>query len=255
MNNSISESEGVYGMGFLDFFRKKDESKKTCSAVILAAGSSERMGFDKLFCMLEEKPVLARTILAFEQSPNVDEIVLVTKAEQIERLADLCREYGFQKVTAVVCGGKTRMESALAGVSAVSTDADWIAVHDGARPFVTEELIQRILEAAIQYYAAVPVIKSTDTLKLIQKDGSISGTVDRDAVVRVQTPQIFSADLLKGALSDAVAKGLLYTDDSAAVERMGIQVQTVEGSEDNIKLTRPMDLEIAMMIAEQEKMQ
>ena len=146
------------------------------------------------------------------------------------------------------------MESALAGVSAVSADSDWIAVHDGARPFVTEDLIQRTLEAAIQYYAAVPVVKSTDTLKLIREDGFVSGTVDRNAVVRVQTPQIFSADLLKGALSDAVSKGLLYTDDSAAVERMGIQVCTVAGSEDNIKLTRPLDLEIAKMIVEQEQM-
>ena len=241
-------------MGFLDYFRKKEESKKTCSAVILAAGSSERMGFDKLFCLLGEKPVLARTIYAFEKSPSVDEIVIVTKAEQIERMADLCKEYGFQKVSAVVCGGSTRMESALAGVSAVSADSDWIAVHDGARPFVTEDLIQRTLEAAIQYYAAVPVVKSTDTLKLIREDGFVSGTVDRNAVVRVQTPQIFSADLLKGALSDAVSKGLLYTDDSAAVERMGIQVHTVAGSEDNIKLTRPLDLEIAKMIVEQEQM-
>ena len=146
------------------------------------------------------------------------------------------------------------MESALAGVSAVSADSDWIAVHDGARPFVTEDLIQRTLEAAIQYYAAVPVVKSTDTLKLIREDGFVSGTVDRNAVVRVQTPQIFSADLLKGALSDAVSKGLLYTDDSAAVERMGIQVCTVAGSEDNIKLTCPLDLEIAKMIVEQEQM-
>ena len=146
------------------------------------------------------------------------------------------------------------MESALAGVSAVSTDADWIAVHDGARPFVAEDLIERTLDAAIQYYAAIPVIKSTDTLKLIQEDGTVTGTVDRDAVVRVQTPQVFSADLLKGALTDAVAKGLLYTDDSAAVERMGIQVHIVEGSEDNIKLTRPLDLEIAKMFAEQEQM-
>ena len=212
------------------------------------------MGFDKLFCLLGEKPVLARTIVAFEQSPRVDEIILVTKAEQMERIADLCKEYGFQKVSAVVCGGSTRMESALAGVSAVSTDADWIAVHDGARPFVAEDLIERTLDGAIQYYAAIPVIKSTDTLKLIQEDGTVSGTVDRDAVVRVQTPQVFSADLLKGALTDAVAKGLLYTDDSAAVERMGIKVHIVEGSEDNIKLTRPLDLEIAKMFAEQEQM-
>ena len=241
-------------MGFLDYFRKNEKSKKTCSAVILAAGSSERMGFDKLFCLLGEKPVLARTIVAFEQSPRVDEIILVTKAEQMERIADLCKEYGFQKVSAVVCGGSTRMESALAGVSAVSTDADWIAVHDGARPFVAEDLIERTLDGAIQYYAAIPVIKSTDTLKLIQEDGTVSGTVDRDAVVRVQTPQVFSADLLKGALTDAVAKGLLYTDDSAAVERMGIKVHIVEGSGDNIKLTRPLDLEIAKMFAEQEQM-
>ena len=241
-------------MGLLDFFQKKEERRKTCSAVILAAGHSERMGFDKLFCLLDGKPVLAKTILAFEQSEFVDEIVLVTKADQIEKMADLCKEYGFQKVSAVVCGGNTRMESALAGVSAVRSDADWIAVHDGARPFVAESLIQRTLEAAMIHYAAVPVVQSTDTLKLIEKDGGISGTVDRNVVVRVQTPQIFASDLLKGALSDAVAKGLLYTDDSAAVERMGIRVFTVEGSEENIKLTKPFDLLIARLIAEQETM-
>jgi 2-C-methyl-D-erythritol 4-phosphate cytidylyltransferase len=124
-------------------------------------------------------------------------------------------------------------------------DSALTAIHDGARPFVSQELIARAVERASIQYGAVPVIKSTDTLREIDDEGTLTGTLDRDRVVRVQTPQIFLTDLVKGALSDAVRRGMNFTDDAAAVERMGLAIKSVPGDEDNIKLTTPQDLVIA----------
>ena len=232
---------------------KKEEPPLSCAAVIVAAGSAQRMGFDKLSVMLEGQPVLVRAINAFEQSPLIEEIVVVTREDRIAEVADLCSQYNLSKVSSVVCGGKTRTESAFAGVMAVQKDSRLIAIHDGARPFVSKELIERcIMKASIQY-AAVPVIKSTDTLRTVDADGALDGTCDRDRVVRIQTPQVFLTELVKGALSDAVQKGLTFTDDATAVERMGTVIQSVEGEEENLKLTTPQDLVLAKGILDRKR--
>lgn len=233
-------------------FRKEDPPL-SCTAVIVAAGSSERMGFDKLTVMLEGQPVLVRAIDAFEHSPLIEEIVVVTREDRISEVADLCRQYNLSKVSGVVCGGKTRTESAFAGVMAVKKDSRLIAIHDGARPFVSKKLIERcVMKASIQY-AAVPVIKSTDTLRTVDGEGALDGICDREHVVRIQTPQVFLADLVKGALSDAVQKGMTFTDDAMAVERMGTPVQSVEGDEENMKLTTPQDFVLAQGILDRRK--
>ena len=152
------------------------------------------------------------------------------------------------KLSRVVAGGASRMESALAGVSSVKKEASFVAVHDGARPFISAELIESLVLAAAKNLAAVPVVKSTDTLKLIDDKGFIRGTVDRETTLRVQTPQIFAADILKGALTNAVNKELFFTDDAAAVEAVGVKAITVAGDEDNIKLTTPRDFLLAEFI-------
>lgn len=220
----------------------------SCAAVVLAAGSSVRMGNDKILARLEELPVLARTLRPFQNSECISEIVVVTTAEKLQEVTELCREYNMGKVSKVVTGGKTRAESALTGVSEVSGKAELIAIHDGARPLVTEELIRRTVELAAKKYAAVPAIRSTDTLKTAGEDGAILGSVDRSVTWRIQTPQVFKADLIKGALTKAMKQGLPLTDDSSAMDVLGVTTYIVEGDEENIKLTKPLDLLLAAAI-------
>ena len=243
--------------------RKKEETPH-CSAVIVAAGSSQRMGSDKLLHNLGIMPVLARTHLAFHDCDQVQDIVLdtpkqkdcalgdesvvVPRMEKSREVAGLCKKYRSEKASKVISGGATRMESALAGVSEVKSRAKLIAIHDGARPLVSVELIERTIRAAAQYKAAVPAVKSVDSLKLVDDKDTVTGSVDREQVLRVQTPQVFEADLIKGALSYAAGKKLLLTDDCSAAELMGIKAHVVPGEEDNIKLTTPRDMLFAAAI-------
>ena len=163
-------------------------------------------------------------------------------------VAGLCKKYRVDKVSKVISGGATRMESALAGVSEVRSRAKLIAIHDGARPLVSQELIARTVSAAAQYMSAVPAIKSVDTLKLVGDGECIAGSVDREHTLRVQTPQVFHADIIKGALTKAVEKGMPLTDDCSAVEMMGVKTHVVPGDEDNLKLTTPRDMLFAAAI-------
>ena len=227
---------------------KKKEKTPLCSAVIVAAGSSQRMGSDKILMKLGPMPVLVRTILAFQDNPLIDEIIVVTKMDKIEEIAKLCNDSGLSKVKMVISGGATRMESALAGVSAVRKGAELIAIHDGARPLVTQDVINRAVYAAQKYMSAVPAVPSTDTLKSVDADGVITGTVDRASTYRVQTPQVFEADLIKGALTKAVNDNLTLTDDCSAMELMGVKTHIVDGDPDNIKITTPNDIVIAEAI-------
>ena len=234
-------------MNWKSLFGRK-EKPPVCSAVIVAAGSSQRMGSDKFILRLGAATVLGRSILAFENCPLVDEIVIVTRNERLEEIAKYCHDNGMHKVRQVVSGGATRMESALAGVSAVRHGAELIAIHDGARPLVTQDVITRCIYAAQKYRAAVPVVPSTDTLKAVDGEGYVLGTVDREKTVRVQTPQVFEADLIKGALTKAVTLNLPLTDDCSAMEMMGVKTFTVDGDPENIKITTPDDLVAAEAI-------
>lgn len=218
------------------------------SAVIVAAGNSQRMGNDKLMAELGGKPVLARTLMAFQKSEYVDEIIVVTRVDRIEEIADLCKKYNIDKASKVICGGATRTESALAGVSEVQAKARLIGIHDGARPLVSQAVIERTAVAARDYLSAVPAIRSTDTLKKIDENGVVVDAVDRECTVRIQTPQIFAADYIKGALTNAMNKGVALTDDCSAMEAMGVKTHVVEGDENNIKLTTPRDMIFAEAI-------
>jgi len=225
-----------------------EEERPWCAAVIVAAGSSTRMGSDKIFAALGGQPVLVRTIRAFEESAVIDEIVVVTREEKLEFAAALVDKYGFRKVSKVILGGKSRVESCLAGVSEVNRKAKLIAIHDGARPLVTDRVIRETVQAASRYYAAVPVVKSVDTLKLLDENGVICGNADRESIYRVQTPQVFQAELIKGALTEALRRKLPLTDDCSAMEIMGVKTHTVAGEEDNLKLTTPRDMVLAEAI-------
>lgn len=231
---------------FLNRFRTNTKTPH-CSAVILAAGSSTRMGTDKSVLILDGIPVIIRAVQAFEKHDLVDEIIVVTKEESVPMIADLCAQYALKKVRRVMAGGATRAESSLIGVTAVDKKAEYIAIHDGARPLITQKVITDALYAARDYHAAVPVIPSTDTLRMVE-NGFIGGDVDRDSVIRIQTPQIFDADLIKGALTYAVDKNVTVTDDSSAVRLTGFKIKTVEGDVNNIKLTTPEDVPVAEAI-------
>lgn len=219
-----------------------------CSAVIVAAGNSQRMGEDKTLMLLCGKPVIVRTIEIFQKCSLVDEVIVVTQANKIEYIADLCKSSHLDKVSKVICGGSTRAESSLAGVCEVKKNAKLIAIHDCARPLASGLLVAECIMAAKNEKAVIPAIMSTDTLKHINSNFYVNGRINRDEVVRVQTPQVFDADIIKGALTDAIKKKIPITDDSSAVERLGFKVKVINGESNNIKLTTMEDLLIAETI-------
>lgn len=225
-----------------DLIRKMKNT--TCSVVVVAAGSSQRMGTDKLYLELEGMPVLARTLRVFDECDFVQEVVLVAREEKVEQAAELCRAYGIRKVAKVIIGGATRTASVLAGVTSIRRDAKLVLVHDGARPLVTEDIVRDAMHIAAIHKAAAPAIPVTDTIKETQQD-IVVRTPARDSLVAVQTPQAFVPEILKAALTAAIHDGKEYTDDCAAVEALGVKVHLSKGSPENIKITRPLDLELA----------
>ena len=224
---------------------------KKCGAVIVAAGSASRMGgIDKVMAPLGGEPMIARTVRAFQECDAVSEIVIVTREDLILPINSLCRE--FPKVKAVIAGGKTRQASVGNGLNALSKEMKLAAIHDGARPLITWQLIDRCVRAANTYGAAAPAIPVKDTIKTVE-GGLVVNTPERAKLRAVQTPQVFDIDLLKGALLKAYQDGAEVTDDCSAVERLGMKVKIVEGHEKNLKVTTPMDLKIAEMLLEEEK--
>ena len=222
---------------------------KYCGAVIVAAGSASRMGgIDKVMATLGGEPMILRTVRTFQQCDAIREIVIVTRQDLLVTIMGLCD--GFDKVKAVVVGGSNRQESVWAGLNALSDKVKLAAVHDGARPLVTWEVIDRTVRAANTYGAAAPAIPVKDTIKVV-KGGVVTATPDRSKLRAVQTPQVFDFDLLRGALQKAAADGAEVTDDCSAVERMEMSVKIVEGDERNLKVTTPMDLKIAQMLLEE----
>ncbi len=205
-------------------------------------------GIDKILAPLGGEPVIVRTVRAFQACDAIREIVVVTRADRIVPVTDLL--HGMTKVKAVVVGGKTRQESVALGTNALSKRMGLVAVHDGARPLVSEQLIDRVVRAANTYGAAAPALPVKDTVKVVT-GGVVTDTPDRRTLYAVQTPQVFDFDLLRGALKAASGENL--TDDCAAVERLGVRVKIVQGDEKNIKLTTPMDLRLAAMLAEEQK--
>jgi 2-C-methyl-D-erythritol 4-phosphate cytidylyltransferase len=209
------------------------------------------MGEDKLALSIDGVPVLARTLKALDECDAVGEIIVVTRMEKVQQVAQLCRQYSIMKVTKVLCGGETRTQSALAGVSETDKRAKVICIHDGARPFVTEAVVEKVIQAAKDYRAAAPAIPVKDTVRIVREDGT--ETPDRSLLFATQTPQAFDADLIKASLTAAVRDRKTYTDDCAAAEAMGFSVHLTEGDEDNIKITTPADIPLAEAIAANRK--
>lgn len=222
-----------------------------CGAVIVAAGSASRMGgIDKVMAPLGGEPMIARTVRAFQECDAISEIVVVTREDLIVPIGRLTRD--MSKVTAVVAGGASRQESVHLGLNALSDKVKLAAIHDGARPFVTWQLIDWVVRAANSYGAAAPAIPVKDTIKEVQ-GFVVKNTPDRSALRAVQTPQVFDFDILRAALKKAKDDGAEVTDDCSAVERMGMSVKIVEGDERNIKITTPLDLKIGELLLEEMK--
>lgn len=237
--------------GFLrKIFSDREGKALACSAIVPAAGISSRMGGEnKLFASLGGAPVLGRTVEVLAQSTLISEIVVAAREEDLLSVADVCRTYVSGKPVKVVRGGETRLESVLSAMAACSEAADLIAVHDGARPLVTVDLIEAVIERARVSYAAAPAVPVRDTIK-VASDGVVLETPDRSTLFAVQTPQVFDRDLLQAALQAARDSGAEITDDCSAVELLGKQVSLVEGSYENLKITMPTDLIIAEAIWE-----
>ncbi len=221
---------------------------KYCGAVIVAAGNATRMeGTDKIMADLCGQPVIQRTVQAFQDCDAIKEIVIVTREELLTPVMDLCAH--MDKVTAVVVGGKDRAESVNNGLNALSKKVKVAAIHDGARPLIDWQTIDRAVRAGSTYGAAAPAIAVKDTIKVVA-GGIVSETPDRSKLQAVQTPQVFDFDLIRGALVKAKDDGIQLTDDCSAVEHMGMSVKIVKGEERNIKITTPMDLKIAAALLE-----
>lgn len=234
----------------LPFFKKVREARRPrCAALVAAAGSSARMGgVNKLLQPLDGVPVLVRTLAAFQVAGSVDEIVVAAREEDILEISQLCRTYGLTKCAKVIRGGENRVHSVLLAALEASPEAELLAVQDGARPLVTPELIDRVVTAAARCSAAAPAVAVKDTVKAVREDGAVAETLDRDVLRAVQTPQVFEASLLKAALQSALESGVPVTDDCSAVERLGKVVFLVDGEEENIKITTPVDMILAEAI-------
>ena len=226
-----------------------------CAAVIVAAGTGQRMqGVDKIMTELAGEPVIVHTVRAFENSPCIDEIVVVARRDQVETMENLLRDRGFSKVKAVVPGGDTRVESVRNGLSAVSRTVELAAIQDGARPLVTEAIIARTVERAGQCHAAAPAVPVKDTIKVADRQGKVLSTPDRASLRAVQTPQVFRRELLLAAWEKAQQEGKSHTDDCGAMEALGVPVYLTEGSEENLKSTTQLDPYLAEYILKRRNM-
>ena len=203
------------------------------------------MGFDKLLALLGDKPVLARTLEAFEQTSCVDEIILVARGERVTEFQELVQKDAFKKVREVVAGGPHRQDSVRSGLERLNPEATYVAVHDAARPLVTPKQIEGVFALAQAHGAAALAERVTDTLKRADEKGFVTGGVAREGLYAMQTPQIFSKKLLVEAYATVAANNLSVTDEVSAVQHLGARVLLLPNEELNVKITYPRDLLLA----------
>jgi 2-C-methyl-D-erythritol 4-phosphate cytidylyltransferase len=217
------------------------------SAIIVAAGRSERMGAnsDKAFLSLGQRPVIAWSLLAFEKCQEIDRIVLVVRKEQMVASKSVVQMFGLSKVQAVVAGGARRQDSVANGLAAVDPDTRIVVIHDAARPCVTPELIAATIESARSNGSGVAANRITDTVKFVKRGAVVDHTVDRTKLWAVQTPQAFSFELLRKAYAHVSEQDTIVTDEASAVEGLGETVRLVEWPKPNIKITTVEDLAVA----------
>lgn len=223
--------------------------KETCTAIVLAAGQGKRMGTNvqKQYLEIDGKPVLYYSLYAFEQSPIIDEIILVVGEGQAEYCHnEIVVKYGIHKVKKIVQGGAERYHSVWNGLQEVDGEG-YVFIHDGARPFITEEILNRAYKDVQKCKACVVGMPVKDTIKLADQDGFVDETPERSLLWLIQTPQVFASSLVKEAYALLMEQNhIQVTDDAMVVEQMlGHKVKLTVGSYENIKITTPEDLDIA----------
>jgi 2-C-methyl-D-erythritol 4-phosphate cytidylyltransferase len=221
------------------------------SAIIVAAGDSRRMGFDKLFAMVAGKPVIAHTICAFERAGSVGEIIVVGREDRLDEIKAILRDENFKKVQSIVPGGKHRHDSVRAGLDHLGAGAKYVAVHDAARPLITPEQIERLLEQCRMHAAASLAEPISDTLKYADAEFFVTGPVDRHQLYAMQTPQVFERQLIEDAYRAVYKERVSVTDEVSAVERLGRKVILVPNKDLNFKITYPRDLDLAEFVLKQ----
>jgi len=215
------------------------------AAIVVAAGNSRRMGFDKLIADLGGRPLFIRTLERFENCPEVDEIVLVASEERIKQFSNFVEEFGLKKVAAVVTGGADRHLSVSKGLDALNEGVELVAVHDGARPLVSSSTISKAMLLATKCGAVALAAPVVETLKKVDSDGLVAGSIDRTGLWTMQTPQIFRRDWLVAAYELVLARGARVTDETSAAEMAGFPVRLMQSGDWNVKVTYPSDLELA----------
>ena len=223
------------------------------TAILVAAGDSRRMGFDKLFAAIAGTPVIAHTIRAFEQANCVDGIIIVAREDRHEEIKTIVRDENFKKVRSIIPGGKRRQDSVRAGLDHLDSSTKYVAVHDAARPLVTAQQIERVLQQCANHGAAALAEPINDTLKRADTDLLVSDSIDRHQLYAMQTPQIFERQLIEQAYRAVYAENLLVTDEVSAVERLGSKVVLVLNDDFNFKVTYPRDLPLAEFVLKQRK--
>lgn len=215
------------------------------SVLIAAGGKGSRMGAqkNKIFLMLNNKEIIAHTMLSFENHPQIDEIIVVGAKDEHQKIAEIADKYKISKFRASTTGGETRQMSVYNGLGFVSGDI--VLIHDAARALITQEEITRVIDDVTKYGAASAGVKCKDTLKVADENGIIISTPDRESMYQIQTPQAFKTDEIIRAHKEALEQGFSATDDCMVADLIGIKVKITEGSYENIKITTPEDIIIA----------
>ncbi len=229
---------------------KRDRIEPT-TAIIVASGSSTRMGegISKQLLLLDNIPVVARTIMAFDECEYINEIIVVAKEEEFYLYQEFQKLYKFKKFVRIVSGGRTRQESVKNGFSAISKSARFVAIHDGARCLITKEQIEKVCAAAYKMGAASAATRAVDSVKISSgKDLLIDSSANRNHIWLAQTPQVFKTEIYELALQKAAADNLEVTDDNSLVENLGASIKLVECGRNNIKITTPDDIPVALGI-------
>ena len=231
-----------------------ENEKKKCYAIVLSAGTGSRMGSSvpKQYLPLLDRPVIYYSLKAFEDSPYIDEILLVAGADDLSYVKEeIVDKYGFTKVTAILAGGKERYFSVANALKKLEGKDGYVMIHDGARPMLTEEIIGRLYEGVCTYEAVCAAVPVKDTIKIVDEEGFAVRTPDRKTVYAVQTPQVFSLPLITGAYEELLQnpdtyRNVTVTDDAMVVECVyGKKVKMLQGTYENIKITTPEDMEVA----------
>jgi 2-C-methyl-D-erythritol 4-phosphate cytidylyltransferase len=223
------------------------------SAIIVSAGKGQRLmeGRKKQFLSLGGKPILCHTLDKFEACSMVHSVILVVSQEDMDYcLKEIVERHRYRKVSQIVGGGKRRQDSVKNGIDALSSNVDIVVIHDGVRPFITCEMIEKSIQSALEVGASVVAVPVKETIKIGGTGSMVLKTLERDALWQVQTPQAFHTSVIKKAYQEAIKDGFIGTDDASLVERLGGKVHLLPGSYSNIKITTPEDLMLARLLLE-----